>query len=223
MIGMNWLKDFIENFIFEIIFVIVFSGGFFTLYITKIKNTINFKHVGINRVYKRGRDISNMQKAMRDARQIKLISFMPYNFLFAYKELIVQKIKEGCNMQILIGQKTSPVLVELCQIERHTDSDLVNQIPLVLNLLKGITKDAGHNAIGSIEVRTYNAEIRNPATICTKNNGQQSAFVTLSLPPKRSIDCLMLEYKDAKCKDVEAYFDAIWNRHSQDILLDSRS
>lgn len=219
---MGLILEFLKSFLFEVIFVLIFSCGLFTLYITKVKNIINLKNVGINHIYKQGNNNTHMNKAIEESSQIKIIAFMPFSFIFNNKELLVKKIKEGCNIKFLIGKPDSLLLKEICQMERHSNNDISEQCPIVINLLNSIKFDAGNDATGTIEVRTYNTEIRNPAIICIKNRERKTAFVTVSMIPKQSIDNIMLEYKDDKCDSVITYFDAIWDRHSNDILLNLR-
>lgn len=174
---MNLILDFLQNFLFEIIFVLIFSCGLSTLYITKVKNTINLKNVGINRIYKQGNNISHMNKAIQESCQIKVIAFMPFSFLFNNKELLVEKIKDGCNIKILVGKPGSLLLTELCQMERHTDNDISEQSQMIINILNGIKVYAGDDATDIIEVRTYNTEIRNPAIIHVKNDKSNNTLL----------------------------------------------
>lgn len=84
----------------------------------------------------------------------------------------------------------------------------------MLNLLNRIKKDAGSDSRGIFEIRTCDSEIRNPVIICYQNNNKTSAFLTISLPPKRSIDTPMIEFRNEKCDNLINYFYSIWNRHA---------
>ena len=76
--------------------------------------------------------------------------------------------------------------------------------------------DAEIESTGSIEVRIYNTEMRNPAIICYDKDDNKFAFLTESLPPKRSIDSVMIKYKNNECDDVINYFNVIWDRHKNE-------
>ena len=191
---MGLLFDFFQAFLFEIIFCVIFAGGFFTLYINKIRNSINKKAVGISHIYTRGKDIKNFQKAIENASNICIISFVPYSLIFDNRVLFTKKIKEGCRIKILMGDKDSALLKDLSQIEYENDTDIADKVDLLIRLLDKIQKDAGPEATGVFEVKQYSTEIRNPVTICFSENNI-SAFLTISLPPKRSIDATMIEYK----------------------------
>lgn len=213
------ITEFFKEFLFEIIFTIVLTSGVVTFHLTKLRKMINTKNVGINRVYKKGKDIKGMIKTIEKSNQVKMIAFMPYNFVFTHKSLLIQKVKDGCNIKILIGNEDSQLLKELCQIERGVEDDIAKEFVPLINLLKSIKNSAGDEATGTIEVRTYNTEIRNPGIICTREDGRKTAFLTVSLPPKRSIDSLMLEYKDNDCDPVIDYFKEIWDKHENDVAL----
>lgn len=218
---MDMITDFFKAFIYEIIFTLIISTGAVTFCFATLRNTINIKKLGIHRVHKEGKDINNMIKAIKKSRQIKIISFMPYNFVYDHKDKLVQKIKDGCNIKLLISNKDSLLLRELCQIKRNVDDDIAREFEPLINLLKNIKQEAGIDSTGMIEVRTYNTEIRNPSIICIGENESTAAFLTVSLPPKRSIDSLMLEFKDDDCIPVVNYFDKIWNRHGNDVVFSS--
>jgi len=216
---MNIIQNFFESLLFEIIFFFLFSSGLFALYLRKAKNSVNLKSIGIHHIHKKGQNIKNTINAINSSRQIKIIAFMPYSFIFDYKELLVKKIKDGCNIKFLVCSPNSLLLKELSQMERHVDNDISSQYDLLINLLQGIKADAGNEATGSIEVRMYNTEIRNPAIICIDEKNNKSAFLTLSVPPYRSIDSIMIEYRDSNCDFVMNYFDIIWERHPNDLSL----
>lgn len=216
---MTVLEDFIRSFAYEIIFTIVFSSGIMAIFLSKIRNGINLKAVGINYIHKKGKDVKNMQKAIKTSRQIKIISFMPFSFVFDYKDMLVERIKDGCDIKMLVCNKESSLLKDICKIERNTYDDIANQFQPLINLITSIKSDAGDDSTGAIEVRTYNTEIRNPAIICVDKEENILAFLTISLPPKRSIDNIMLEFKGTQGEDIINYFDKIWERHTNDIAL----
>ena len=216
---MELILEFFKNFIFEIIYTIIFSSGVLIFFTRKMRRTIDAKSVGIKCIHKRGKDVKHLQNSVKKSKQIKMISFMPFYFVFDHKEQLVKKIREGCSIKFLVCNKDMPLLKDLCQIERHVDNDIANLFEQLINLLSSIKKDAGDDATGSIEVRTYNTEIRNPATICYEQDEHISAYLTVSTPPKRSIDVIMLEYADDDCQPIIDYFDAIWNRHCNDVVL----
>lgn len=83
-------------------FLIIFSSGAIILYLKKIKNIINLKSLGINYIYKKGHNLKKTLKVIKKSRQIKIIAFMPYSFVFDYKEILIEQIKAGCNINILI-------------------------------------------------------------------------------------------------------------------------
>ena len=203
---MDIIKIFFENLLFEIIFFFLFSGGLFALYLRKAKNSINLKSIGIHHIHKKGQNIKNTINAIKSSRQIKVIAIMPYSFIFDYKELLVKIIKEGCNIKFLVCAPKSLLLKELSQMERYANNDISKQYDLIINLLKSIKENAGAEATGSIEVRMYNTEIRNPAIICIDENNNKSAFLTLSIPPYRSIDSIMIEYRGSNCDFVIELF-----------------
>lgn len=221
---MNIIFDFLKNFIYEIIFTIVLSSGVIALHTTKINRIINLKAVGITHIHKKGRDVKRLMRSIEKASKICIIAFVPYSLVFDNRELLTEKIKEGCNIKILLCRYDSPVIKEVCQIENDTDYDIANKIEPLKNLLTRMKIDAGIESTGTIEVRTYNTEMRNPAIICYDKDDNKSAFLTVSLPPKRSIDSVMIEYKNNECNDVINYFNAIWNRHNNknDIILQAK-
>lgn len=219
MLYMSFFSSFLEDFFKEIIFTLFFSSGLMAVYIAKMRKALNETSIGITHVHKHGKDVKNLIKAMQSAREINIIAFVPFSFVFDNRELLTKKIKDGCMIRILLCQYDSPLLKEISQIERNSDYDIANQIDPLINMLKCIKNDAGVDSTGSIEVRAYYTEIRNPAIICVDADKCKSAFLTISLPPKRSIDTCMIEYRDSECNDVINYFDAIWNRHANDILF----
>ncbi|MBQ3426125.1 MAG: hypothetical protein IJH37_03150 [Clostridia bacterium] len=212
---MNIILELLKEFLLQIICTIVLSS----FLITKLHTTIRSKSIGIKNIHKRGMNVKNLEKSIKKASIIKVLAFMPYYFTFDHKELLVNKVREGCSLQFLACNKDSLLLKELCQIERHVDNDIADLFDPFTNLLESIKTDAGVDTTGSIELRTYNTEIRNPVIICCDKDGKKSAFLTISMPPKRSIDAVMLEYVGDGCDSVINYFDVIWNRHSEHVAL----
>lgn len=210
----NSAAEFAEAFLFEVIFFIFFSGGMMGLLISKVKSSIDQSWTGVSRIHKKGKDVRNIKKSINKAKTIYILGFVPYNFVFDNREILTSKIKHGCKIKVLFCEYNSPVIKELSQIDNGTDGDIANKIGPLYNQLRSIKADAGAEATGVFEVRECNTEIRNPVIICFDKDNNKTAFMTLSMPPKRSIDCLMVEFRGKKCNDLIKYFDTIWDRHS---------
>lgn len=204
--------------VWEIIFGRLLDWFLSTKPFVMLSNLIYLNKAGIKRIHNQGKDLRSMIKAIEKAYVIKFIAFMPHSFVFDHKHLLVEKIKSGCHIRILVCEPSQLMLTELSRMENRADNDISNLFDSLLNLLKSIKKEAGKDALGSIELRTYNTEARNPATICIDHNGKKSAFLTVSTPPKRSIDTIMLEYRDDYCDSVIDYFDKIWELHENDVV-----
>ena len=211
-------QKFLDAFLLEVIIVLLFSGGIMSFILEKIKSVLYGKRAGISRIYKKGKDIKSIQESIAAAQSVCILGFVPNNFVFDNRILLTEAIKNGCKINILHCSYNSPVLKELSQIDNGTDLDVANNIQPLENQLRRINSDAGTNSTGYFEIRKCFTEIRNPCIICQNKKGHQRAFLTVSLPPKRSIDSIMLEFRGKHCNDVAKYFNTIWERHSQDSI-----
>lgn len=214
---LNLLKDISDGLLWAVVGAIMGASSIVTLIGVKIKEYFYAKNVGISRIHKRGRNLKSMTRTMKKASCIKILGFMPIYFIRDHQELLVDMVRNGSRIKILTSDPQSPLIKELCLIERQTEDDIANDYPALINLLKCIKAQAGSESTGSIELRKYHTEIRNPVIICEDKKGKKVAFLTVSLPPKRSIDVMMLEFCNRECLTVEGYFDKIWERHSGDV------
>lgn len=214
----EFLSDVAENLVVEFIVVLLFSG-LITMLINKIRQKITEKNSGIYRIHKRGFNVNNFQDAIRKSRKIKQIAFMPLFFIREHQSLLTERYKDGSTIQFLFCSPESPLLKELSSMERGNEHDVPNDLSQVVNLLVKIADDAGMDSRGSIEVRLYSAEIRNPATICEIDSTHRRAYLTISVPPKKSTEMPLIEYRDENCRTVDDYFNLVWKRHESDVCL----
>lgn len=210
------LKTFFDAFLLEVVIVLLFSGGLLAFALDMIRTSLYGKWSGVSRIHKKGKDIKSLKRAILNAKEVCILGFVPYNFVFDNRELLIQKIQDGCKINILHCEYASPVLKELSQIDNRTDWDVPNKIKLLENELRSIKSYAKHGSTGYFEIRKCSAEIRNPCIICYGKNNMKRAFLTVSIPPKRSIESLMLEFRKEQCNDIITYFDTIWGRHDAD-------
>ena len=215
---MAMLIDFIKSLVYEIIFWLLLSCGLTAFITTKVKNVMSEKLLGINHIHKKGNNVKAVTKALMNAREVKIVSFLPFSLLFTYKNYFVDLLKNKCDIKILVCHPESQTLSEICRIEKRSDDDLEKLFPNFQHLLESIVKEAGINKNHSLELRTCNTEIRNPCLICIDKNNNIKSFLTISTPPKRSIDTLMLEFKNDHAKHTIDYFEAIWDLHNNDTI-----
>lgn len=215
---MESLISFVKQFIGEIIITVLFSTSFLTLYFGKLRYALEESMLGIRRIHRLGKNVKSMQQAIKKAKRIMHISFLGHGFIFDYRTLLEDRIAEGCIMQFMFAKKESTLLREMSIMENDAPDSISSKFEPTLDMLKSIIGRANPESVSSIEVRTFDSEIRNPITICYDADNEATAFLTVSMPPKRSIDCIMIEFKPKQCDDAINHFKMIWERHTNDIV-----
>lgn len=171
-------------------------------------------------VYRRGENIPAFINSIKTSEKVMCISYAPFQMLFSYTPYFTEALENGCEMRFLIANSDSLLLKQISAIEdRNTDSIGNAALESVSHLNTIVKKASKSKKTGKIEARFYDTEIRNPITIFIDKYGKQKAFLTVSTPPKRSIECFMLEYTGESCTDLINHFEAIWNLHNDDIAL----
>ena len=214
---MQIISDFVKEFLYQIIFTAILSSGFFAVYYRKLRLMADFKALGICRIYKCGNDIKSTKKHMSKSKQIMQISYLPYQFIYEYRLILEKALSNGCAIKLLMCEPESELLKEAVQMENGDENKNPDKFESLIKMLQSMKMSS--TGTGTIEVRTFNAEIRNPVTIYSDKSDNLRSFLTVSIPPKRSRDCCMIEYDTQGSKDIITYFNTIWNRHNGNVKL----
>ncbi|MCL2188604.1 MAG: hypothetical protein FWC16_05135 [Defluviitaleaceae bacterium] len=205
--------DFITKYIFDKII----SGSFSGIY-----NYIKSKRIGIKLIHETAKNSDkNLVQALSTAKNFYMISYVGDAFIQRHTEEFIKALKNNITMKLLIGKKNSEYLSEASQMYNYKNEHIdgkIDSLTDALAALKLSTKDSK----GTIELRHYNTEMRNPMFIC-ENDKVTTAWVSVFLPPKQSANCLMIEFEKKRNEDnvhvddCLAYFNKIWEMHGNDI------
>lgn len=109
--------NFFESFFIEIVITIIFSTTLFAFYVKKFRNRINERALNLTKIYKEGKDIKKMKRAMQSASKIYSLAFVPYSLIVDNEELLVKKLNEGCCIRFLFCNSDSTMIKEASEME----------------------------------------------------------------------------------------------------------
>lgn len=213
------IYDFISNFAISLILTIIFSFSFIALFINKANNTIDSIHVGIKKIYSHGKPKSIMHSFL-SAKEIFVFVYAGDGFIQSNRKNFVKALENGSKIYILVGKMKSEFFSDILMMESIQDKKyLDNKVEATLADLK-MFKSKSPTA-GEIEVRSFNTELRNQIIIC-KNENNKKAWLSVLIPPKRSVDCIMLEFADNnRVDECLENFKVVWDLHQDDCLYKS--
>ena len=195
----------------------IISIGLFSVVLSKLKSGLAVKNNGIKKVYKYGKNIRAIEKAIENAKEVSQLAYNSHGFIENYKSILKKSMDNGCMYRFLMGNPKSIHLTGASSIVTGYDNHFADKVNLSVDLLKSM-RETSSSARECVEVKFYNVKICNPVTIIKDKNDKVKAFLTILMPPKISRDCMMLEFEGEDCDDIVSYFNHIWSRIDNEII-----
>ena len=199
---------------------VFFAGGLITLLTGVLTKNVSIRKSGIKKIYTEGKSIKSMERKMRNSKTIRVLAVTAHHFLHGYRELLTEHIINGGDVDILLSSPLSEYIEDVSRIENRGDDAVKISLKQAVGIIDAIQRDADLEAAktnrraGKICLRFYRSEMRNSMIICVDNSNNESAWMSIVMPPRVASQCKMIEYSDAG--DCIHTFNAIWNLYAND-------
>ena len=183
----------------------------------------DYDECGVRRLYPKGHKIESFEQMLASpaCRRFRMLAYSGVTFTLCYKNELKEFLASGGEVQYLLSNPKTVYLEQASSIHhRNQASHIAADVDSCIQAIQSILEDAESLAkkkgtrCGSFEVRFFDTELRNQLLICDDEDGNQSAWLTVLLPPLGAVNCTMIEYE--KTDNCVQYFDTIWNRHAGD-------
>lgn len=180
---------------------------------------------GIKKIHLKGQSVESFESVLRSDRckEIKIFALSAQGFIHYYREDLTQFVARGGNLKLLLAKDDTLFIRQASEMENRNARSIGNTIELSMDILHGIYRDAEEIARlkgsinGTIEVRLFDTEMRNPVIICSDIDNITTAWLSILIPPLPAINCNMIEYSDVE--PCMKYFNKVWSRHEQDVRM----
>ncbi len=167
-------------------------------------------------------DQIDMSDKIRKARKIKIITttgagfFRKYNISDYKNNPLCHALKNGCEIEILLGNPSGPLFCDVEALEGRDDGSLNNEFSLIISELRKLLCEAQNEGCGTIKVGNVDSSLRQ-TVILISNETSSWGWATVTLPPARSnAQSLSLELRDYGEHSVihkyENHFNAVWEK-----------
>ena len=163
----------------------------------------------------------DMSERIKKAHKIKIIAttgvgfFRTYNVNGYENNPLYCALKNGCEIEILLGNPSGPLFCDVESLEKRTDGSLNDEFSLVISELSSLVYRANGEGCGTIRVGNVDASLRQ--TVILIYGDSAWGWATVTLPPARcNAQSLSLELIDAGNASMlhkyENYFNAVWDK-----------
>lgn len=217
---MGW----IINVVVSAIVSSVISVTLVSFVINKFKFSFDLQNNGIKRIHAKGQAVKSFEKMLRSdkCKEIKVLGFSAHGFTHSYRSELTKYVASGGHIKYLLSNPDTLFVRQAAEMEGRSENSISNSVNSSIEIINKISQDAKEHAkrngrtSGTIEVRFYDTEIRNQLLLCTDNDNNTIAWMSILTPPLAAVNCQMIEYSDAE--NCIEYFNIIWNRHEKDTV-----
>ena len=231
--SLKW-NEIAETFIadFSVALIMALVGAFFlNLYITKINFSKHLNDLGFENASLRKQSHSEINEMFSSAVCIKMIFVSGTHFLKENEANIKGALKRGARVEVLVARPDSSLVDDIEHMEnkhfingkrlRERDNHIDTEILEIIDIFKD----------SNLDLRFYNTEYRLPFKLAYYQDGTVKAWLTMSLPPYKSVQSFVLRGKKDVVEEseglhfvemMEVHFDAIFEnaKSSEEVLND---
>lgn len=181
------------------------------------KRLRSYGFLGINGTWQTTREVKQMCK---NAKQIKIINVSGVNYYKTYKTELLAAMKNGAEVQVLIADPDSGFLTDIEEMEKNTirfGKPIREENTFIKTEIEKMLVEYGSTPM---RIRLYNSEYRLPFILAYYRDSSVHAWLSITLPPLRSGDAMVLRgerkptYDENNSPDMiemmETSFDTIW-------------
>jgi hypothetical protein len=158
-----------------------------------------------------------MRENLGTAQKIRTINTTGVRFFERYEHKLVDALKNGCSIQVLVPKPGSEFLFDVTESESKSvardtiDSEIGIIRSRLIEALSEATEAADSaTGLGTIWLGYFTTHLRSSIVLCDEDWG----WLTLVLPPRRAVGSISFELKDsgeaALIKQCITHFDRIW-------------
>jgi len=180
-----------------------------------------YRNLGIKGIYEKAakRQIGN---EIASAKKISLICYYGLSFADHHKRELISALDNGASIRLLLLKKNSEFANDLIKTENLDMNKINSGIDSVIHLYKTFKDEQKDRSLGSIEIREFNTEFRNPITIIRNRNEVDTAFLSIIHSHKSAATCIHIEFQGgSEVGECIKYFEKIWSLHENDVLYSS--
>lgn len=136
-------------------------------------------------------DQIDMSEKIKKARKIKIITttgagfFRKYNISDYKNNPLCHALKNGCEIELLLGNPSGPLFCDVEALEGREDGSLNNEFSLIISELQKLFSEVQGEGCGTIKVGNVDASLRQ-TVILISNETSSWGWATMTLPPARS-------------------------------------
>ena len=210
------------KFILVIVFLLLLIIGAikYLSIIFDLKNAVSIlisaKQLGIKRIHAYGRSGKQMTKALKNAKNISILTASGSRFFWMYKATLTEALlKQRTNIKVALATPQSEFVKDIEEAEQRTSGNRADlEIDQVLAVLSECAKNArekekDEKRVGTIQVGHFTTQLRSTMIIC-----DSWAWMNIALPPKTAVDSVtfeLIEYNKGYFNDCLNHFNRIWN------------